>query len=332
MKKQAAPYFSWGNAKGSYTNTLNPISGVLGGGDRVPEWWMKLFDTTTDAGKLKAGIAFKSLACSLLAAGLVGGYRAIKHFNRVADMAEADNPAGKLRSQLSTTFEGRLEPKEASAALSKTAEKWDGKAVAMPAISWQNLFGMSIPLGASLLAASLAYSGVDHWAAARRNRKLDTAIQAKDRAVKSLMKTRARIAKGNISQQELDTTMDALNDDDLYIKEAKGGLQDRGPLEAGAQAGISTFGLLGALLLMASAVGSYKYFSEADPNNIKYKVSKRSLSDYARNKTGMTPVTVIPTDNQAFFSSIDAPGKATTKQRPPEIDTTSTGKPITVTL
>lgn len=344
MNKKADPYFTWGNTKGSYLNTINPFSGFFGGGIRVPEWWMKAFpaNTATDAGKLTAGMAFQTAACALLAAGLVGGYRALKHLNRVSEMAESDNPAGKLRSQLSTTFEGKLTPtdetkvEEKTASQQKTAEeKLDDKWVMMGPITPHNLLSLSVPFAASLLAAGAAYGLVDNWASARRNRKLDTAIKAKDNAVKQLMQARARVAKGNITEDDINKTMDALNAEDLYIKEARQDQPESGAVTALSRATIATYGFFGSLLLLASALGGYRYFSASDPNNIKYKVSKRSLADYARNKTNLTPITVVPTDQKEYFSAIDQPASATAQEEMralPAMDTTNTGKPITVTL
>ena len=351
MNKKADPFFSWGNAKGSYWNTINPLSGFMGGGDRVPAGWMNLFDTTTEGKQLAAGLAFKTLACSLLAAGLVGGYRAIKHFNRVSEMAESDSPAKKMRSQLGTTFVGKLTPSDTPEAEdeetqeeskeTKTASresKPDGKAVNMPPFSTQNLLSMSIPLGATMLAAGLAYGAVDSWASARRNRKLDEAIHAKDNAAKALMRTRARIAKGLATDEEVESAVNALNSEDLYVKEAaQESPYDRGATEAVSQGAVAAYGLLMSVLLLASAVGSYKYFHAANPNNIKYKVSKRSLADYARSKTGLSPVTVVPTDMTDYFKDLDqpaaTPGNEQQEMRElPQMSSDATGKPVTVTL
>lgn len=137
----------------------------------------------------------------MLAAALVGGYRAVKHFNRVSEMAESDNPTKDLTSKVTTTFAGSLTPKkkddtEKEAKQIKKEAKYDGKYVSTSPLSGATAFDVAIPVGAALLAAAGVYKAVDSWANARRNRLLDAGIAAKDNALKQLMQTRARVAKG----------------------------------------------------------------------------------------------------------------------------------------
>ena len=84
--------------RGSYLSTLNPISSVTGGIDKVPEWYVKLFPKTK-GGLQAAHQTFKAGAVGLLAAGLVGGYRALKHYDEMEELEEADRPSKDLASQ-----------------------------------------------------------------------------------------------------------------------------------------------------------------------------------------------------------------------------------------
>ena len=119
------PYAAWGgsadaNEGVSYLNTLNPISGLFGGGDKVPEWWMKMFPSAAvdPSGPRWGHLSFKAAACGLLAAALVGGARVASHVKRMSSLVDKDNPAGKLKSQLSTTFEAPLAKTSAAKATS----------------------------------------------------------------------------------------------------------------------------------------------------------------------------------------------------------------------
>ena len=347
MSGPSDPFVSWGTSKGSYWNTINPFSVFYGGGDRIPEWWMSMFDPTSENSKLTAYLTFKSLACGLLAAGVVGGARALKHFARVSDMAEADNPAGKLKSQISTTFEVPLSAKNAPKDVTKTAAEQpadDGKWLDMPTFSLQNVLSAVAPIGATLLAASLAYAGVDAWASARRNRLIEKSVAAKSNTMRNLIKVRAKVPRGLATDKEVNSALDALKDDEMYIKEArqKGFFEQAGEVldvtghgaQRAAESLIPGVALLSSAVLLATAIGSYKYFSASDEDNIKYKVGKKSLSAFARNKASMSPLTIAPTDSEKFFDQLDGQ-KGSDKQKArtlPELDTTTTGKPISVTL
>lgn len=334
----------------SYLNTLNPFSGFFGGGDKVPQWAYSI--VPNDPGM--SHLIFKSGACALLAAGLFGGARAIKHLNTVADMADKDNPAGKLKSQISTTFDMDLQDKQKKEAAEKEAPAAyyhgtgeAGSGYYQTTISPSNILGLALPIGATLLAASLAYKGVDSFAAKRRNRILDDAIAGKSQAVKKLMQTRARIAKGNISNAEIQDATKAINNEDIYIKNAAlnkkalfKGLEDwlngfrtnetaQGQL---AQSALQGYGLLAAAILATSAVGAYAYASKNDKNNIRFKALQKGLKEYTKAKAGLQPVTIIPGSAKEYFSTIDGDTKAPTVRQEPTVDPDALNKPISVTL
>lgn len=334
----------------SYLNTLNPFSGFFGGGDKVPQWAYSI--VPNDPGM--SHLIFKSGACALLAAGLFGGARAIKHLNTVSDMADKDNPAGKLKSQISTTFDMDLQNKQKKEAASKEAPAAyyhgtgePGSGYYQTTISPSNILGLALPIGATLLAASLAYKGVDSYAATRRNRILDDAIEGKSKAVKKLMQTRARIAKGTISDAEIKGATKAINNEDIYIKNAAlnkkalfKGVEDffrglgtnettQGQL---AQSALQGYGLLAAAILATSAVGAYAYASQNDKNNIRFKALQKGLKEYTKAKAGLQPVTIVPGSAKEYFSAIDGNAKAPTVRQEPTVDPDALNKPISVTL
>lgn len=329
----------------SYANTLNPFSGFFGGGDKVPQWAYSLFPTNPNLSHL----VFKTGACALLAAGIVGGARAIKHLNTVADMAEKDNPAGKLKSQLSTTFEMPLNnSKQANGdGTYYHGTGAPGTGHYQSTFSLENALGMALPVGATLLAATLAYKGIDSIAASRRNRILDDAIKGKGDAVKSLMQTRARIAKGTITDAEVEAANKAINNDDIYIKNAsldkqaliKGikeyinGMKDNKETQGQImQSAWQTYGMLAAALLAVSAGGAYAYYSKNDKNNIRFRALQKGLKEYTKGRAGLQPVTIIPEDSKGYFDLIDGDKTPATVRQEPTVDPDALNKPISVTL
>ena len=316
--------------QGSYLNTFNPLSSVFGGVDKVPASFMKLFPDTTE-GKSTAHMVFKSGAVGLLAAALVGGYRAAKHTDEMEALEDADRPAKNLAGQLSTTFSGDL--------MTKKKKKQDKKAstggrIRSPGIfTWQNFFGTAIPMGAALLASSLAYNAADSYYDKKRNEALDKAIAAKETAIKQLIATRARMAKGLGTEQELAEATKDIDDKDVYIKGASLNKQAL----FGANDLVQHFGATTAAIILASALGSYAYTSASDENNIKYKAYKKALREYAKNKSGITPITIMPTDSKDYFEYIDGSDDAAKKKEQPvralpELDVDSLNKPISVSF
>lgn len=334
----------------SYLNTLNPFSGFFGGGDKVPQWAYSI--VPNDPGM--SHLIFKSGACALLAAGLFGGARAIKHLSTVADMAEKDNPAGKLKSQISTTFDMDLQGQQKKEATEKSTPAAyyhgtgdDAFGHYQNTVSASNILGLALPIGATLLAASLAYKGVDSVAASRRNRILDDAIAGKSKAVKSLMQTRARIAKGNLSEADLREASKAINNEDIYIKNASvnkkavfdwftdwvnGFSTNEATQGQIAQSALQGYGLLAAAILATSAAGAYAYTSRNDKNNIRFKALQKGLKEYTKAKAGLQPITIVPGGAKEYFSAIDGDAKAPTVRQEPTVDPDALNKPISVTL
>lgn len=328
------PAAAWGDSnQGSWWNTFNPFSQIFGMTDRLPSWWVNMFPNST-GGQRAAHISFKVGADAALAAGLVALWRGIGHINRMSEIAKSDNPAKGMKSQLSTTFAGPLDPsqKKKAAQEAYTLQKPD-------AVSAENVMAASLPIGAVLLAASAAYRTADWYFDNQRNKSLDKTISQKSDVLKQLIKTRSRVAKGNASDSEVRRALGRVADDDLYVKQAA--LQkhavDLGDIFRG---GVGSFAALSCLLLGASAVGSYYYFKKANENNVRYRAMKKGLKEYARTKSGFTPVAIIPDKARQFFASIDdagpqskkeAPAKQSVRQEQPVL-TETYNKPISLTL
>lgn len=308
--------------KGSYWNTVNPISSVMGGVDRIPAWYAKMFPNTA-SGRQAAHQTFKAGAVGLLTAALVGGYRSLKHYDEMEELEEADRPSKELASQLSTTFEGDLIPQAKIAASS-------GRVPGSGVFTWQNFFGTAIPMSAGLLAASLAYRGADNYFDKRRNAVLTKAIKSKEDAIKQLIATRARLAKGVGTQEDIAAATEELGDKDVYVKDAS--------LDKKALLGLNDlfqhFGATTAAVILASAIGAYAYTSASDENNLKYKAYKRGLREYAKNKSGITPITIAPTNAQSYFDYINGEtgDRQLTAREQPAIDTDNLNKPISISI
>lgn len=328
IKQSEDAYFSWGKKPGSYLNTLNPVSGLFGGSDRVPEWWMKMMPGSLSGkdNEYVAHTAFKAGACALLAAALVGGLRVASHYDKVNELVDKDALSGSVSKGLDTTFTGKFN-KDAS-----VDPNDDGKWKPTPkSLSWVNTLGVAVPVGATLLAASLAYRTADDWADTRRNKLLDDAINRKSDAVKALIKTRGRIARGTATDKEVADANRLVNNEDLYVKEASM-RKEAGFWSEIPRVGVQGYGLIASALLLASAIGGYEYFKATDENNIKYKAMEKGLKEYAKQKANMNTVNMLPTDAGDYFESLDNGAPKETVRTAREIDTDEMNKPISISL
>lgn len=300
------PAAAWGDSRqGSWFNTFNPLSQVFQQTDRIPAWWVNNMFPHTKGGQRAAHLTFKAGADALMAAGLIALWRGMSHVNRMSELAKSDNPAKGMKSQLSTTFAGSLDPEKQTKEASVDAPNTLGQ----PAIfSAANTLSTALPIGAVLLATSLAYKATDDYLDSKRNRALDAAIGSKENILKRLIKTRSRLAKGNASDAEVRRALGGMTNEDLYVKQAALDKQADG-LFSGAKdtmrGTVGGFAALSCLVLGAAAVGSYYYFNKADENNIRYRAMKKGLKEYSRVKSGFTPVAIIPTKSRKFFADID---------------------------
>lgn len=309
-------------------STFNPFSGLTGGKDYVPVGLVSAIQKVLPGhkGELAAHAVTKAGASALLAAGLIGAYRTARH---IGDLGAVDSKgsAGKgMSGHLSTTFSGNLGDGKEDEEQKKVAA--EGDIMAPANFSAQNLTGTALPLASMLLASALTYKGVDYAFDKLRNKRLDNAIAQKEQAVKNLITARARLAKGDLTDANIQEATAPLKDKDIYTKAAS---QDK---EAVVQEGVQLFGTLSAALLLASAIGSYAYTSASDENNLKYKAYKKALREYAKNKSGMTPITVAPKDAPSYFAAIDAAReqKPDTPRSLPSYDADALNKPISVSF
>lgn len=297
----------------SYANLFNPLSPIMGGGDKIPGFVSSMFPGNDRA----AWLVSKAGAAGLLAAAVLGSVRVAQHVDRMAQLRDEDDPVDKEHKQLSTTFEVPLGK--------KAAEEVPAAFVPMPsALSTENVANVAIPVSALLLAGAGAWHAADTFADKRRNRQLDEAIAGKSNTVRDLIRLRARIAKGNADDAEVKRVLKSVKDDDNYIKTA-----------GVVRTGISGVGLLTLALLAASAAGSYSYFSASDPDNMKYKAMKKGLDAYARSKTSMTPISIIPKGGDEYFAGIDESDKEgdDDKDKARELpEQEATHQPISITL
>ncbi len=315
MQNKQAITATYGKTPGSYLNTVNPFSNVFGAVDRVPEWWMGLFPQDS---KSLAHLTFKAGACSLLAAGLVGAARGVAHLNRMAELGESDNSAKKLDSQISTTFNTKMQGKKAS----------DGKVVETPTLSWTNALGVPTVIGATLLASALSYSAVDSFADKRRNNALAKAIDNKSNALKDVIQARAMIARDNMTDDKMNQLMASTNSDDLYVKQAN--VED--VVKGVTRGGLATAGLIGSVVLIASALGGYEYFKATNENNIRYRALKTGLGEYAKQKSFVTPISTLPTDAKEYFKAIDADKKPVNMRKEEIAYTDELNKPVAIEI
>lgn len=317
---------STGGNYSSYGNLLNPVSQMLGGGDRYPEFMASLLPGNPET----AWMLSKLGAIGLLAASLAGSVRAVQHLDRVRGLKDTDKPAEGLKSQISTTFDVSLSPtrtgqakKAAKVKVPQAGYPKQSLSLAMPGDVWTNTVRTGVPLGVALLSAVAAWKGADYIADKRKNKVLAQMIQQKNETVKKLMQTRARVAKGLSEDKEVRAVLGA--DDqalDAYVKTAGATASDSvAPKAPGMfmRPIITGMPLLLLALATSGAVGSYKYFSRTHENNIRYSALKRGLAEYARSKANMTPVNLIPADAESYFKTLDAEPKKKIPREEPEL-------------
>lgn len=318
--------------KGSVGSLFNPASGLMGTVDYVPGKWIDLVQKFIpgEAGKTTAHMTAKAGAMVLLAGGLVGGYRTLRHLSDIANMDKAKRPGKNMASQLSTTFEGDLSGEEKEEKQKKAAsEAVDPHDIRNPGnfTPWM-LSATALPLGTLLLASALTYRGVDSAFDKLRNKRLDRSIKEKEQAVKQLITARAQQAKGGIAANTPEDITEDLKDSDVYTKAAS---QDKIAIVPET---VQLVGVTTAAILLASAIGAYHYTAASDENNIKYKAYKKALKEYAKAKSGMTPITVAPSNASDYFANIDAAAgnKPVTPRNQPTYDADALNKPISVSF
>lgn len=301
-------------AGGVNARLFNPFSAMdRTGVDKFPEFFSHLVPNSARAGWLTAKVG----AAALLGAALFGGVRAIQGIiDAGADEHESD-PAKCMRKQVGTTYEyGKQQKKEAGIQVERPG---------MLSVT-DNAVNVALPTVALLLAGLGVYKGVDKLADRAWTKKTDKALADNDAMVQRLIETRARLAKGNASDDEVQSAL-ADSEGRGYIKQAADYRPSTMVANLATAIGLLT---LGAGLM--TGVGAYKYFKENNVENIKYKAMKRGLSEYARRKAEMTPLAISA--DQGMLDRIDAApsdGKSKDDVRK-QTEAQETRRPLALTL
>lgn len=350
-------------AAAKYRNTINPFASMLGRTIKYPEWWGNMFAITGNPRMQSlAATTANAAGSALLFAAIMGGARGLQHLNRMRRLRDEDDPGKGIEEQLGTTFSTDLNktaspevgaapapaPAQAQAPATAPATTQTAPQNAKYFVTWpktfspETVFNTAIPLAAAIGAGGLAWKGMDYLADQHRNKMLSKAIEAKSNVVRRLMQTRARIAKGTITPEEVRAALASINDSDNYVKIAslrklaepraanEPETSESGPPHKYVAGTIAGLGLLTLGLMGASAIGSYRYNMAADPGNIAYNAMKQGLNEYARNKAYSSNVTIVPENGEEYFRNIDEGQLDKNTRELPEKQPTR--KPISVTL
>lgn len=321
ITKQAEVRASWdpNDPEASYWSTVNPISFLTGGVDKVPAWWMDKFTDKPVIGKLTGKeighLTFKAGAVGLLTAAAVGGIRlALGADNLIHGKGSVVDDAAK--GKMSTTFDPAIyeldqygnrkkkKPQQKTATKQLTTGNYLD-------LSAYNQLGFAIPVAATALAAFLAYTASDEAVSSARRYVTQQHLSDSKEDLNNLMIERARLAKGNL--------VDLPAYKDPYTKKASEGDDPQadktgffGNLWAALKSGLNPTGNNGAAwgalkyaALLATAAGSYMYFSKNNEENMKYRAYKAALNEYIKGKTNQTPLTVAPSNSDELFDAID---------------------------
>lgn len=266
-------------------NLFNPFSTLSRAGvDRFPEFFAHLVPNSARAGWL----AGKMTAAALLGAALFGGARIVQGLAEAGADERDSDPAKRIRKQVGTTYNYGGQNKEANIKV----ERPDMLSVV------DNATNVALPTLALLLAGLGVYKGVDKIADRIWTRKTEKALARNEGIFQRLVETRARLAKGNATDQEVQSVLDDTADSG-YVKQASDWRPSAMVSNLATAIGLLT---IGAGLL--TGVGAYKYFKSSNIENIKYKAMKRGLSEFARRKSEMTPLAISA--DKDMLARIDA--------------------------
>lgn len=283
----------------------------------------------------------QTMACAaLLGAGVTGAVKGFQYIARNRGIGDSNNPAKGIKSKLTTTFDplsvvdpGDAPEEEAEAAKQETASrnldalrqiktaKEEPWAVTRPSVlSGRTITSLAFPLLALGLGVAATDYVVDRVASDIESKKV---MARKDRRAKlkgDLFTARAKAARGTLTQEEYDelTARVAAESEDAsdMTKTAKRGMDMFSPFDRVKNLGVfrassepvrnlmAAVGILATAVGAASFMGSYYYTKASDPNNIQYKAIKKGLNEYAKQKSGMSPIDIgMPSD--AYFNMID---------------------------
>lgn len=309
----------------SYWSTFNPFSQLLTTNpkDRVPEWWDKYVPISDPDTRY---LAWKAAALSLLTAGVIGGGRLLLHMGKVDNVRKNDAPGHQLESQLNASFEMRDAVPPAPIAKAKNVksedddEEEDGnEKVASQRKQSTDWTGLAIPGAIALLAGALTYAGVDAWADQRKGEILKKRTEGKSNYLKNLIVARGRNARGTLTPEELEATLNR-PDFEGQAEQLKQGSLEKGAADNWSETIWPAVGLVASALFAVTAYGSYKYHEANNINNIKYKAYKKGLEEYAAMRSQSNPLTV-GTANSNLFHRIDANAPAEPKSKAAPVQT-----------
>lgn len=292
---------------------FNPFSAFSRSGvDKYPEFFAHLAPNSARAGWLAAKVS----AAALLGAALFGVARGVQGLADAAAEERESDPAKKMRKQVGTTFSYGGEKKNASVKVERPGM--------LNVVD--NAVDVAAPALALLLSGLGVYKAVDKAADKIWTAKTDKSLAANDAMVRRLVETRARLASGKASDQEVEDTL-AAAEGRGYVKSAS----DNRPSTMVANLA-TAIGLLTAGAGLLTGIGAYKYFKESNPDNIRYKAMKRGLSEFARLKAEGTPITVSA--DPEMLARIDAgkdeeEGDGAVREQP---EAEATRKPLKLTL
>jgi len=324
----------------SYWSTINPLSFLTGGVDKVPSWWMDKFPDKPVLGKMTGKelghVTFKAGAVGLVTAGLIGATRlAMDADNLLHSKGTVVDASAKNR--IGTTFDpdmyeldqyGRRKKKKqpqqqqpqdiektaADESKSLTSGKYTD-------LSTYNQLGFAVPAAATMLAAFLAYTASDEIASSARRSINEAQLKDRQEDLNNLMIQRARMAKGNLNElpeyKNPYTKTAAEQEDDGAFSSIKGFFKALGKGFSPAGNNGATWGALKAAALLATGAGSYMLFTKNNEENMKYKAYKNAITEYVKGKTNQTPLTVAPSNSDEMFETID------TKEEPPVAEETT---------
>jgi len=319
IKQAETKRVSWdpNDPDASYWSTINPLSFLTGGVDKVPEWWMNKFTDKNVIGGLSGKqighLAFKAGAVGLLTAAAVGGIRlALGADNLIHGKGSVVDDTAK--GKLSTTFDPAIyELDQYGNRKKKKVVKTASKSLSTgnyTDLRAYNQLGFAVPIAATALAAFLAYTASDEAVSSARRYVTEQRLSDRKEDLNALMIERARLAKGNLAQ--LPTYKDPYTKtaaDDEEGGEAPGfwgslfSIFKKGLNPTGNNG--AAWGALKYAALLATGAGAYMFFSRNNEENMKYKAYKSALNEYVKNKTNQTPLTVAPSNSEELFESID---------------------------
>ena len=295
MRKTAEkPLAQTSGSGASWLSTLlNPVPTVIKTTDKYPAWLAekasKRMGTKDNPGRgqFLAYMGSKALIQGLMAFATVYGLR------RLRSGIKGDDPSSEVESQLDSTYEPELkkDAAEVPPPQAPAAPQTGIGVVGRPGPgSIENLAAAVVP---SLALLSMAAYG---WTKAGKDIKANSRAYLKDRLKRreaefnNLLGIRAMVAKGTATREQVE---DALKKDASMDKSAL------------ATEVVGALTLLGAAVYAGSAIGAYKYFSKSNPDNLKLKALEKGLAEYAKVRSDMTPVSIVPKDSDEFFRKID---------------------------